>query len=326
MEARLIRSMADRPLLRPDHVARNHIVQEKEFQELLRDRPWTGPVLVEITGATPFWMYHEADDKVSGIYFYYGRDSYESLSCILFGLLAASTEAAVYDVGGHCGVYSLLAASVGNAGVHYFDLMPDIIDRFGLNLAISGLESRVKVNRVGVSSEAGEVEFNYNDLRMTTGASLEFLAHRFSSPVARKGRASVVTLDEYWASNDRTPVGLVKMDVERHELSVLRGGAKFFAANRPWVLVEVLSAQQFSELYEVFTGLGYECAYEVDDNAMELQPVLADLRRESGAAYEFKGYHNVLFAPHPLGPEILSTLAERISASPNSNQRIGPNP
>jgi FkbM family methyltransferase len=308
--------MADRPLLRPGHVARNHIVQEKEFQKLLRDRPWTGPVLVEVTGAPAFWMYHEADDKVSGIYFYYGRDSYESLSCILFGLLAASTRAAVYDIGGHCGVYSLLAASAGSSAVHYFDLMPDIIDRFELNLAISGLEDRVAVNRVGVSSEPGEVEFNYNDLRMTTGASLEFLAYRFSSPVARKGRAAVVTLDDYWTRGGQQPVGLVKMDVERHELSVLRGGGGFFAANRPWVLVEVLSAQQFADLYDAFAGLGYGCAYEVDDNAMELRRVLPGLRLESGAPYSFGIYHNVLFSPGPLDPAILSALASRIAASP----------
>lgn len=316
MESQLVRSMADRPLLRPDHVPRNHIVQEKEFQRLLRERPWKGPVLVEVTGATPFWMYHEADDKVSGIYFYYGRDSYESLSCILFGLLAARTSAAVYDIGGHCGVYSLLAAASGSRQVHYFDLMPDIIDRFETNLAISGLEGQVVVNRVGVSSEAGEVEFNYNDLRMTTGASLEFLAYRFSSAVARKARASVVTLDEYWDRSGQTPVGLVKMDVERHELSVLRGGSRFFTSNQPWVLVEVLSEQQFADLYEAFAALGYENAYEVDDNAMELRSVRQGLLLESGDRYSFKGYHNVLFSPARLDPAILAELAARISASP----------
>lgn len=318
MDSSLLRSLAHRPLLRTDHEFRNHIVQEKEFQQLLRDYPWDGPVPVEVTGVPTFWMYHEADDKVSGIYFYYGRDSYESLSCILFGLLASATPGAVYDIGGHCGVYSLLAAAAGNRQVHYFDLMPDIIDRFEVNLAISGLARHVVVNRTGVSAEAGEVEFNYNDLRMTTGASLEFLAYRFSSPVARKAIASVVTLDGYWEGVGHAPVGLVKMDVERHELSVIRGGQAFFAVNRPWVLVEVLSQQQFADLYEAFAGLGYGCAYEVDDNAMALRPVLPGLRLESGEPYTFKVYHNVLFSPAPLAPELIAELGSRIDASPIS--------
>lgn len=310
-----VRCMADRPFLQPGYVFRNHIVQEEEFKQLLRDRPWKGPVLAEVTGVAPFWMWHQADDKVSGIYFYYGRDAYESLSCILFGVLAAATPGAVYDIGGHCGVYSLLAAA-GNRQVHYFDLMQDIVDRFEINLGISGLQDRVRVNRFGVSSRAGEVEFNYNDLRMTTGASLEFLAYRFSSPVARKARASVTTLDGYWEDAGGAAAGLVKMDVERHELSVIEGGKTFFTRNRPWVLVEVLSRQQFADLYQAFLQLGYSCAYEVDDNAMELRPVRPDLTLESGEPYAFKVYHNVLFSSSPLPPALLSELAARIAASP----------
>jgi FkbM family methyltransferase len=63
-------------------------------------------------------------------------------------------------------------------------------------------------------------------------------------------------------------VGLVKIDVEGHELAVLRGATDTLARNRPAVLVEAEERHHrgaVAAITELLTGLGYEGYFETDD-------------------------------------------------------------
>lgn len=320
MNNRNLETFLSRPALTDGFVARNHRVLEKEYLELLRNKKWTGPVLIEITGTPSFWMYHDADDKVSGLQFYYGKDSFESLSCILFGLLSKQ-EKIVYDIGGHCGIYSLIAAASGSKSIHYFDILSSVTNRFELNIRLNPFKhtTNFHVNRFGLSCNSGEVEFNYNEVPLTSGSSLEEIPNTFSSSIARKGTATVTTLDKYWKENDSQNIGLIKIDVETHEEKVLNGGKSFFQKNKPNVLSEVLSTEQFYSLFSAFIKLGYHCAYEVNDDQMLLRRIHKNMCDSNGEQYIHCGqYHNVLFTEHPLPESILNELETLIKQSPNS--------
>lgn len=63
----------------------------------------------------------------------------------------------------------------------------------------------------------------------------------------------VITLD----SLALTGISFIKIDVEGHELEVLRGGQKTLAANKPVLLVEI-KEKNLAEVRNLLTGLGYQ--------------------------------------------------------------------
>jgi FkbM family methyltransferase len=64
-------------------------------------------------------------------------------------------------------------------------------------------------------------------------------------------------------------VGLVKIDVEGHELAVLRGAADTLTRNRPAVLVEAEERHHpnaVAAITDLLTGLGYEGYFDIGDD------------------------------------------------------------
>ncbi len=69
-------------------------------------------------------------------------------------------------------------------------------------------------------------------------------------------------------------VGLIKIDVEGHELAVLRGGADTLTRNRPVVLVEAEERHHpnaVGAVTELLTGLGYAGYFDVDDTRRPIE-------------------------------------------------------
>jgi len=72
-------------------------------------------------------------------------------------------------------------------------------------------------------------------------------------------------------------VGLVKIDVEGHELAVLRGAADTLTRNRPAVLVEAVEAEErhhpnaVAAITELLTGLGYEGYLDIGDGCRAVE-------------------------------------------------------
>lgn len=69
-------------------------------------------------------------------------------------------------------------------------------------------------------------------------------------------------------------VGLVKIDVEGHELAVLRGAADTITRNRPAVLVEAEERHHphaVAAISEFLTGLGYAGYFDVDGSRRPVQ-------------------------------------------------------
>lgn len=316
-----LNSFLARPCIKENFIHKNRRVLDPEYLNFLKEHKWTGPVIIDITGTSNFWMYHSSDDKVSGLYFYYGKDSFESLSCILFGLLSKKAST-IYDIGGHCGIYSLIAASSKVKNIHYFDILESVTDRLELNIQLNKFNRNTNfhINRFGLSCSNGSIEFNYNEVPLTSGASIENLPNTFSGKLARKGIANVITLDEYWFSNKKHNVDLIKIDVEMHEESVLQGGKEFFNKNKPYIICEVLSNEQFNNLYHAFIEIGYSCAYEINDDKMLLRRIHQDMKDSNGIIYQHSGqHHNVIFTKNPLSNTILIELEKLIKSSPNTD-------
>ena len=69
-------------------------------------------------------------------------------------------------------------------------------------------------------------------------------------------------------------VGLIKIDVEGHELAVLRGAADTLTRNRPAVLVEAEErhhADAVAQITELLTGLGYAGYFDLGDTRLPVE-------------------------------------------------------
>lgn len=146
----------------------------------------------------------------------------------------------VIDVGAYTGLYSILAAKAG-ANVLAFEPMPANEWRFGINAAMNGVKSRVRILRAAASDKpSGEAALHFNPrVGLTTGASLVK-----GDPAAKHDESLMVptmTIDRTWPIYFKLPVSLIKIDVEGAELSVLAGAREVIEKHRPVIFCETLS-------------------------------------------------------------------------------------
>ena len=90
------------------------------------------------------------------------------------------------------------------------------------------------------------------------GASIHFTLK--DNPTARTEDVITTTLDQYCAVNDLAPA-LMKIDVEGHELKVIKGGLNVLAKYKPKIILECealqVSRAEVKETFDTILALGY---------------------------------------------------------------------
>jgi FkbM family methyltransferase len=160
-----------------------------------------------------------------------------------------------YDVGANLGIYTLWAAPlVGPTGsVHAFEPVASTRERLDRLVRRNALGSVIVVP-AAVGAEDGVAH-----LSTVVGAS--GLAHVSANPEGCT-EARMVTLDSY-ARGTPSP-RLIKIDVEGHELAVLRGAEEVLTEHRPAIVLEMIDTHQqragasAMEIVALLQRLGYE--------------------------------------------------------------------
>ncbi len=165
------------------------------------------------------------------------------------------------DIGANVGAMSLsLAKRAGHAGsVHAFEPAPMLFERLQRNIALNPSHTpTITAHNLGVGAQSGTLHWLQSSAGEGNGRLLEHAAPGSIS-------VAVVTLDTFAADNDVQRIDFMKIDVERMELEVVRGGRALLAAHMPVILFETLPChgiarleQQTQQLLEVLGELGYE--------------------------------------------------------------------
>jgi FkbM family methyltransferase len=226
----------------------------------------------------------------------------------LLPMLCAADETAI-DVGANHGDYSAILVGLAR-DVIAIEPNPDVLRVLEARLRDDIRRQRLQVVPGALGSEAGTARLFVPD----AGSALASLDAR---PIATAGKAievSVRRLDDV-ARGRR--VGFIKIDVEGHEVAVLRGSMAIISESRPTLLIEIEERHRKGALEEVcglLRPLGYRGFYL---HSGRLEPVESfdPERLQNAAALDADGAHrlagstyinNFIFAARP---DVLNVLA-----------------
>lgn len=211
-------------------------------------------------------------------------------------------NSSMLDVGANVGFYSAALEDVfGPDHVYLFEPLPSLNkglkDRFPksrvFDLALSNATGRQKIRVPIIKGTLYDTRATLNDHQETgqTGA--------------KEVEINLKPLDEIADTELSGPVGLIKIDVEGHELQVIEGAIKTIAKHHPLMLVEIEARHHQYPIEDIFRKierLGY-AGYFVSIGEYELKPVALfdqsrDQNPEAFEAREFSKYLNNFFFVH----------------------------
>ena len=159
------------------------------------------------------------------------------------------------DIGAHGGLYSIILRNkFPKLNVWAFE--PDRQNRYQLygNLFLNNFEREIEVYNFGLSSNNKEVAFGIvkDD-------------NRGGKKIIESGelKINVKPLDEVFL--EKSKICFVKIDVEGHELEVIKGSKKFLKNNFCLIQVEISHENSLREFDIVMNRLGYSLVKKIDD-------------------------------------------------------------
>lgn len=173
-------------------------------------------------------------------------------------------EQPMLDIGANLGVYSLrMAAYMRSASIHAFEPIPRIRNLFSRSSFLNGFGERIQIHPFAVSDKAGKANLQV-PTEHAGGASLEAMSDETSGI-----SVDVKMLDDFFSED--FSCGLVKLDVEGHELHALKGMRSILGrSKRCAVMFEKLAPNSGIEgdVYDFFTDLDW-MVYGIQGRTLE---------------------------------------------------------
>jgi FkbM family methyltransferase len=164
------------------------------------------------------------------------------------------------DVGAHVGYYSLLAAKLVGQNGKIFSFEPNILNYKILkeNICLNNFD-QIKYFELGLSDFDGEAQFYINPFN-DGGSSLT----KFTYPALVLVTIKVAKLDTFLNDIRLNKIDLIKIDVEGHQMSTLRGMEHTLLNYHPKIIVEFNDETSRSEIINYLLTLHYSEFLNVD--------------------------------------------------------------
>jgi FkbM family methyltransferase len=204
------------------------------------------PVVVPLFNGYRFRAY--PDCQVSSAALYSRIPNFRSLSFLRKHI----DKGTLLDIGANVGLISLLLADKIQHAI-LFEPNPAALARARENLVLNELP--FEIHQLALSDQAGVVELE--NAGGVDSCNRTVVGFTTSVPTISVPRS---TLDGFLAERGAlsAPITAVKIDVEGHENSVLRGMSGFLETQRPrLVMFEYLQRTNLEETLEIFSRAGY---------------------------------------------------------------------
>jgi FkbM family methyltransferase len=134
----------------------------------------------------------------------------------------------VFDVGANVGDWTALARNVNPAiQVHCFEPSGPTFQRLQMQ---SFGEAQISLNQIGLSASAGEIALHV--FEEGAGANSLYRREGLGTGQTRMEKVRLDTLDAYCQRRAVSQIDLLKLDVEGHELMVLKDAAQMLGEGR----------------------------------------------------------------------------------------------
>lgn len=164
---------------------------------------------------------------------------------------AAGSGRLALDCGANVGNHTLFFAGVMGLDVHAFEPVPMNADQLGKLLEINDLASKVTIARHAVGDARGEVTLSLPDL---TNPGMYMVREGVDGITA-----PIMPIDDYLAENgiSADQIAVLKIDVEGHEVPVVRGATGLLKNGAPVLSIELAGRAAFDEMAAILGPDGY---------------------------------------------------------------------
>ncbi len=198
------------------------------------------------------------------------------------------------DIGCHKGAYLYwMKRAVGAKGrVWGFEPQRKLYDYLQEHV---GHKPGITIEHLGVSDQPGELSLQVPISKRGTSPGASFSAPNLGE--SRVEQVQVVTLDNYFAELDQ-PIRFLKIDVEGHELSVLKGAQQILSQHHPTILMECenrhLAQGSVADVFGYLLDLGYQGQFFGGNGLQPLAEFDAAMHQQQGEGrfWEAAGYVN----------------------------------
>ena len=171
----------------------------------------------------------------------------ETVSFLRF--LASQNSLSLIDIGGCLGEIAIPVSTVESiTKVYVFEPLPELCSIISVNIALNNLSSKVSLHPLAVSSTNGKVDMLIP--KVATGTVVTSENCSFPPTPLHDNVVTVdsTTLDSFFDNSVIDGCLVILVDVEGHELSVIKGASRLIAQCQPFVIFEYnhVSKQSFT--------------------------------------------------------------------------------
>ena len=229
-------------------------------------------------------------DEISNDIFYSGIfGNYEGFSLKIWNKLCLEAKKSyVLDIGGYSGVYSLVAASANNKiNIQTYEPHPNTYNWLKKNINSNNFKN-ININNFALSHKDGDLTFYNSKGESPSGFSA--INHNFIEKDAGTMICKAKDIN-YLLQNNLMDmkISLIKIDIERAELSLLKLIIKRIIQDKTIILCEILDTDLYPKFDELFIPYGYDSLL-IDDKNYQV-------KRVKSLTGENKVGRNVLFLP-----------------------------
>lgn len=169
-----------------------------------------------------------------------------------------------YDIGANSGYYGIMAAYLGRGKIKCFSFEPQIeyFNCLKESICLNRFEDVAVLFNLALSDEDGEADI----YGFGSGASLEKQFLDSNDLLAK--RIKIKKLDNLVSEENLGKPDFIKIDVEGHELNVLRGAESTIKNSLPIMFIEIayslkgigrnFISKNYDKTFDSIEGLGYE--------------------------------------------------------------------
>jgi FkbM family methyltransferase len=222
---------------------------------------FNGRFTVQVQPDKKFKVYHRGYMVENEIFWKGLEGGWEKKSIELWIKLCRDADI-IFDIGANTGIYGLIAKAVNkHSKVFCFEPIPKVFGLLKENVALNNYD--IDCREVALSDYIGNAKI-YMAQNLDFEYSVTVNKNRTTDANAKEMDIKVDALQSFIETNHIPHIDLMKIDVETHEVEVLKGMGTYLAKFKPTMIIEVLEEGIAEKLNKLLYGMGY-LYFNIDD-------------------------------------------------------------